>query len=93
MGQGDYFRGRVHGSGMGSSEVRVQAGDVFEMGRGEGQAVTESGSGSGSGSGSASGSASRGVEEDTETQASSESQRGIVGGKRGVVVTREFSVR
>ncbi|KAL2844802.1 hypothetical protein BJY01DRAFT_263773 [Aspergillus pseudoustus] len=75
-GQGDYFRHRVHGSGVGSSEARVQAQsyrmETFEI-------ETQSGS--------------KVMEEDTGTEKSDSSQRGIVQAPKGVFVTREFMVR
>ncbi|KAL2815750.1 hypothetical protein BJX63DRAFT_430686 [Aspergillus granulosus] len=75
-GQGDYFRNNVHGSGVGSSEARVQAQsyqmETFEM-------DTQSGS--------------RAMEEDTGTEKSDWSQKGIVQPPKGVFVTREFMVR
>ncbi|KAL4866919.1 hypothetical protein BDV12DRAFT_210268 [Aspergillus spectabilis] len=85
-GNGDYFRNG--GVGVGSkAEVRVgeQAFGMESVDRGRGRGREMRG---------------REVDEDkvyeegdTRTEESRESQRGTVGGQKGVVVTREFSVR
>ncbi|KAL4963782.1 uncharacterized protein BDV14DRAFT_209697 [Aspergillus stella-maris] len=101
-GQGDYFGNtRVQGGGgkddimsgtvIGESENRGEAGcdarvEAFAMDPLTGHARTRTMS---VGGGRAFGDA----DEDAVTQGSSESQRGIIGDSKGVLVTREFSVR
>ncbi|KAL4918312.1 hypothetical protein BDW62DRAFT_210580 [Aspergillus aurantiobrunneus] len=84
VGQGDYFgNNRVHGSQ--GPEATVGA---FRMGRLGTASASMSGSVMGTGMGS-----KLEEDEDAGTENPSESQRGIVGGRKGVLVTREFEVR
>ncbi|KAL4936538.1 hypothetical protein BDV06DRAFT_216605 [Aspergillus oleicola] len=98
-GQGDYFRNnRVHGN----NDVDVTAGAISSADRGEGCDVRVEAFGMGDLAGrnhgrtrtmSFSGSRALEGDEDAVTQGSSESQMGIVGQSKGVLVTQEFTVR